>query len=157
MQANNPRFTGSAGSAVDFTRLSCPIPLLISRGESSFVHYIGRMQNTDPNTPCLVYISTGSGSEAEAIAAALIEERLAACCSVLSNVHSFYRWENALQNDEECLLLCKTMAGRFEDLQNRVLELHSYDVPEIIMTPIAGGSPEYLQWLGESVTRTQNG
>jgi periplasmic divalent cation tolerance protein len=157
MQANNPRFTCSAGFTADFNSRSFPIPLLIIRGESSFVHYIERMQNVDPNTPCLVYISTGSGSEAEAIAAALVEERLAACCSILSNVHSFYRWENALQNDEERLLLCKTVAGRFEELKNRVLELHSYDVPEIIMTPIAGGSPEYLKWLGESVTKTQNG
>jgi periplasmic divalent cation tolerance protein len=102
-------------------------------------------------TPCIVYITTGSQAEAELISRTLVAERLAACCSVQANVESWYRWEGAIQHDEECLLVCKTSRERFNAVRDRVLELHSYDVPEIIAVPVVEGSQAYLRWLAESV------
>jgi len=89
--------------------------------------------------------------EAETIAKALVEERLAACCSLIPGVRSFYKWEDTLQNDEECLILCKTLEEVFPILERRVKELHSYDVPELILTPVTMGLKDYLDWLGKSV------
>ena len=85
------------------------------------------------------------------LAGTLVGERLAACCSVLSNVDSWYWWEGRVQHEEECLIFCKTSQELFDAVRTRVLELHSYDVPEIIMIPVIQGSQEYLKWMERSI------
>jgi periplasmic divalent cation tolerance protein len=100
---------------------------------------------------CIIHITTGSIPEAETIAKTLVEERLAACCSVIPAVRSVYRWEGKTQHDEECLILCKTVEAVFPRIERRVRELHSYDLPELIMTPVTGGSEAYLAWVSASV------
>ena len=99
----------------------------------------------------LVYVTVGSRQEAERLAKALVEERLAACVNRVSGVRSTYVWKGKVETDEEELLIIKTRCARFEQLEKRVRELHSYDVPEVIAVPLVEGSAAYLQWMAEAL------
>ena len=99
----------------------------------------------------IVFVTCGSTGEAEAIARSVVEEHLAACVNVLPGVRSCYVWEEKLQFSDEVLLLIKTTGERYPALQERVRELHSYDVPEIVGVPIEVGFEKYLQWVEQSV------
>lgn len=85
------------------------------------------------------------------IARALVAEALAACVNRVPGVTSTYRWQGEVHEDTEVLLLIKTTAARFEDLRQRLLELHPYDVPELIALPIEQGHDAYLHWLRSNV------
>jgi periplasmic divalent cation tolerance protein len=98
-----------------------------------------------------VLTAAGSEQEAERISAALVERRLAACVQVLGPVASRYRWQGEIETAREWLCLAKTGAGRYEEIEAAIRELHSYDEPEIVATPIVAGSKGYLAWLGDSV------
>ncbi|WP_432785640.1 Divalent-cation tolerance protein CutA [Oligella sp. MSHR50489EDL] len=84
---------------------------------------------------------------AKRIAETLVQESLAACVNLSAPSLSIYSWENKLHCDEEFTLTVKTSAGRQSQCIARIRELHSYDVPEIIVLPIIGGSNAYLQWI----------
>jgi periplasmic divalent cation tolerance protein len=101
----------------------------------------------------VVLITTGSQEEANHIAEALVAEMLAACVNVVPGVTSVYRWEGKIQHDHEWLLIAKSRRDVLENLVLRVQALHSYDVPEIIALPLAGGSEAYLRWLDGEVHR----
>lgn len=101
--------------------------------------------------PHIVFITAGSAEEAERIARALVEERLAACANIVPGVTSVYRWEGQVQSDSEVLLVVKTADSRLSRIVERVKELHSYDVPEVVALPITGGSADYLAWLAAAV------
>jgi periplasmic divalent cation tolerance protein len=103
------------------------------------------------NEHCLVLVSASSEAEATTIANALVQEKLAACVSVLA-AKSTYHWQEELHCDPEWQLVIKTTRACFERLQARVIELHSYAVPEIIALPIVAGSAAYLSWLAASVS-----
>jgi len=99
----------------------------------------------------LVVLSSVAGAEdAERIAHAIVERGLAACVSVVPGVVSIYRWQGAVERAEERLLVMKTTADRFEALRGAVVELHTYELPEVIALPIQAGHPPYLAWLDES-------
>jgi periplasmic divalent cation tolerance protein len=101
----------------------------------------------------VVALSTvGSAEEADRLARALVERRLAACVNVVPGVVSHYRWQGELQRDEERLLVIKTRAERIEALREALRELHPYELPELVAFEISGGSPEYLKWLDEGVS-----
>jgi len=95
----------------------------------------------------IVLTTCGSEDEARKIARLLVEERLAACVQVMPGVRSVYRWKNAIQEDNELLLLIKSRRGLFEALLAAVKKLHSYDVPEIASIQIVDGSAGYLAWM----------
>ena len=97
----------------------------------------------------LAYITCSSPDEARIIAQTLIEERLAACVNILAGVISLYRWEGAIQMDDECLLLAKTSQELEDKLIERVRALHSYDCPAITTYEVQNGNPDYLKWLGD--------
>ncbi len=97
--------------------------------------------------PLVVLMTAGSQEEAERIAQALVAEMLAACVNVVPGVTSIYRWEGKVQRDQEWLLVAKSRRDALDRLIERVQALHSYDVPEIIALPLAGGSEPYLRWL----------
>ncbi len=101
----------------------------------------------------LVLTTVARAEDAERIAEALVEKRLAACVNVLPGVRSIYRWKGALERDEERLLVVKTRAERFEALREAILALHPYEVPEVVAVPIEAGSSAYLRWLDESVAQ----
>ena len=95
----------------------------------------------------VVLVTTPSPERAAEIARAVVEERLAACGSVVPGLRSIYRWEGKVQDDAEALLVLKTTRARFEALRDRVLALHPYDVPEVIALPVEAGSAPYLAWI----------
>jgi periplasmic divalent cation tolerance protein len=89
---------------------------------------------------------------ANAIALALVEEKLAACVNILPRVQSVYGWQGAVESASEIPLLIKTTAACYGALESRIGELHPYDIPEIIAVPITRGLPAYLNWLaGETL------
>ena len=89
-------------------------------------------------------------SDAEQFASQLVEEKLAACVSVLPAMRSIYRWKGAVERADERQLLLKTSAAQLIALEARVRALHPYDVPEFVVVPIADGSADYLSWLAEN-------
>ena len=103
--------------------------------------------------PLVVLMTAGSQEEAEKIAQALVGEMLAACVNVVPGVTSVYRWEGEVQSDQEWLLVAKSRRDVLDDLVQRVQALHSYDVPEILALPVAGGSEAYLRWVDDGVSR----
>lgn len=88
---------------------------------------------------------------AKNLAQALVERKLAACVNIISAIQSIYRWEEEIHMDNEVLLLIKTTKEAWESLEQTLLELHPYDVPEIIAMPITAGTKDYLSWVGENV------
>ncbi len=98
-----------------------------------------------------VLTTAGSEEEAEAISTGLVERRLAACVQVAGPISSRYRWQGEVETAKEWLCVAKTEASRYEALEAAIRELHSYDEPEIVATPIVAGSAGYLAWLGESL------
>lgn len=84
---------------------------------------------------------------AEQIAGTLVEEGLAACVTLLPGARSIYRWQGKLERAEECMLLIKARAGDYPALEQRLLELHPYQVPELLALPVLAGNPAYLAWL----------
>ena len=100
----------------------------------------------------VVFITAPGVEEAERIAAALVEERLAACVNVLPGCRSIYRWEGALQHDDEALMIVKSSRAAFAALEKRVVELHTYDVPEVIAVDLTDISAGYLAFLKDSLS-----
>ncbi|EOI2352598.1 TPA: divalent-cation tolerance protein CutA, partial [Klebsiella pneumoniae] len=84
---------------------------------------------------------------AERIATALVAERLAACVNLLPGLRSVYRWQRKVEAAAEVLLLVKTSAEAYPALQERLRQLHPYELPELLAVEAASGLPEYLQWL----------
>lgn len=105
-----------------------------------------------PDTVLLCYCSCPDAASAQTIAEALVRERLAACVNRLPGIHSIYRWQGAVTTDNEELLLIKTMAIRFEALRARLLELHPYELPELIAVPVERGHAAYLDWVRANAT-----
>ena len=101
----------------------------------------------------VVFVSCEGKEQAERIAAALVEERLAACVNVLPGISSCYVWEGKLRWSQEAMLVIKSTREAFGALEKRVLELHTYEVPEILGVPVELGSQKYLQWVGDSVQK----
>ena len=101
----------------------------------------------------VVFITAPDENEAADIAKALVEAKLAACVNIIKSIRSIYRWEGAIEDAQEVLMVAKTQRRHFSALPAKVRERHSYSVPEIIALPITEGSEDYLKWLNES-TRT---
>jgi periplasmic divalent cation tolerance protein len=95
----------------------------------------------------LVFTTLPSADKAAELAKVLIEERLAACANLLPAIRSIYRWQGKLQDENEVLVLLKTRAEHLERLKLRILELHPYEVPEILAVPVEAGYQPYLEWL----------
>jgi len=99
-------------------------------------------------TDKIVVLNTcDSSEEAERIARTLIDQHLAACVTVLSPGRSFYRWNGAVTDSSEWLLLIKTSRALFERLRAALESAHSYELPELLALPVIEGSPGYLSWL----------
>jgi periplasmic divalent cation tolerance protein len=100
----------------------------------------------------IVLTTAGSEEEAAKIAHELVERRLAACVNIVPKVTSIYRWQGKVEKAAEWLLIVKTTAGAFAEMRRTIAEIHSYEVPECICLVIEDGAPNYLQWIGESVS-----
>ena len=95
----------------------------------------------------LVLVTTADAEQAARIARTLVEEKLAACGNVLSGLRSIFSWQGKIEDTSEALLLLKTRTELFEELKKRVLELHSYEVPEVVALKISAGHQPYLDWI----------
>jgi len=102
-----------------------------------------------PESYCVILTTAGSQDEADRLAELLVSRRLAACVQV-AGVSSFYMWKGALHSEPEHLLLIKTAARRYAEVEAAILENHSYDLPEIVQLAVARGLPGYLGWIEEN-------
>ena len=98
-----------------------------------------------------VLTSVGSEEDAERISTALVERRLAACVQTVGPIASRYRWQGKVETAREWQCLVKTEADRYPQVEAAIRELHPYDEPEIIASPIVAGSSGYLAWISESL------
>ena len=92
-------------------------------------------------------MTAASREEANQIAELLVSAQLAACVQILPEIESVYRWQGEVKREKEILLLAKTVASRFDELESRVRAMHSYETPEIIAVPVTDSSAPYLGWL----------
>lgn len=95
----------------------------------------------------VVMMTAASHDEASRIAEMLVGARLAACVQILPEIESVYRWQGEVKREKEILLLAKTVASRFAELESKVRALHSYETPEIIAVPVTESSAPYVAWL----------
>jgi periplasmic divalent cation tolerance protein len=98
-----------------------------------------------------VVTTTATHDEAEIIARALVDERLAACTQIVGPVTSIYRWEGKIETSQEWQCWAKSRRELFEQIEAAIRRLHPYQVPEILALPIEAGSEKYLQWLDGEV------
>jgi periplasmic divalent cation tolerance protein len=105
----------------------------------------------EPPDPIVVLTTCPDDAAAARIARGLVESGLAACVSRVGPVHSTYRWQGAIQDEPEVLLVIKTLSTRYPELEMRLKSLHPYEVPEIIALPVTVGSADYLAWLRGAV------
>ena len=104
------------------------------------------------STPALlITTAVDSQATAEAIAGALVGDRLAACVHVAAPMTSTYRWQGAVETAREWVVQAKTTPARLDAVMARIREMHPYEVPEILAVPVLAGDPAYLAWLAESV------
>lgn len=100
-----------------------------------------------PDGHVIVTTTTDSEQGARELAALVIEARAGACAQVVGPVTSVFNWADAVQTEREWRVEIKTAADRVGALTELIRANHTYDVPEVIATPITGGSAEYLEWL----------
>jgi periplasmic divalent cation tolerance protein len=99
----------------------------------------------------IVLTTAANQEEARRLGRALVEERLAACATLIPGVESIYRWKGEVESSGETVLLLKTGADELAALEARLHELHSYETPEFLVLEVAAGSQGYLRWLMESL------
>ena len=101
-------------------------------------------------TDLVLVLTTAPDAEAETLARTLVEERLAACANVHAPMTSIYRWKGEIEREGERQIVVKTTRERLAALQKRLGELHSYDVPELIVVAVADVSEGYADWVRQS-------
>lgn len=94
-----------------------------------------------------LHVACGSHDEALKIARALVEAKLAACANIIPEIRSIYRWNGEVQDDSEALLLIKAKRENYAAIEQSILKLHSYELPEITSFEIASALPAYLAWI----------
>jgi periplasmic divalent cation tolerance protein len=103
------------------------------------------------STARIVMTTVASAEDAARLGRTLVEERLAACATVLPSAHSIYCWQGKIESSDETLLLLKTTTDQLPALESRLQELHSYETPEFLVIEVEAGSESYLKWLGENL------
>jgi periplasmic divalent cation tolerance protein len=98
----------------------------------------------------MVIIATSNQEEAEKIGKTLVEEKLAASANIIPSIKSFFFWKGEFHNISESIILLNTRSVLFAEIQKRVRELHSYELPEVIAIPILVGSSDFLAWIKEN-------
>lgn len=99
----------------------------------------------------VVYCTVPNVATGKRIAKAVVEEGLCACVNLLPGINSFFIYEGEMYEEAEELLLIKTDSVRYRALEERILDMHPYSVPEIIATEVVDGSEAYMKWLGDAL------
>ena len=105
-----------------------------------------------PTTALLVLTTLGSVTDARSLVRSLVEDRLVACGTLVPGASSIYRWEGALREEDEVVVLLKTDASKWNALSAAVKERHPYQVPELLALPVERGLEAYLSWMTSEVT-----
>jgi periplasmic divalent cation tolerance protein len=108
--------------------------------------------NAEDKDILIVLVTAPNATEAAVICHESVKSRLAACATSIGSVRSTYWWEGKLAEDDEVLLMLKTTAAKFGDLQEMIRKLHSYKVPEIIAVPVVRGFTQYIEWVQKEVS-----
>ena len=103
-----------------------------------------------------VITTVDSEEDAQNIAGAVVGERLAACVQIIGPISSVYHWNDTIENAEEWMLVIKSRSDLFSELSGLIQQLHPYDVPEILATPIVAGGASYLEWMAGQLKRSAN-
>lgn len=98
-----------------------------------------------------IFCTVPDQATAEKISLNLVSSHLAACCNIVSGVESVYYWEGKVCRDGELLLIIKSTQDKFEKIKEKIIELHPYEVPEVIALPIINGNESYLKWIEDLV------
>ncbi len=98
-----------------------------------------------------IYITAGSIDEARAIGRELVGLKLAACVNIIDHMESVYKWEGEIQNDQEVIIIAKTIESRVPELIEKVKTLHSYECPCIVSLPVSTGNKPFLDWIEAEV------
>jgi periplasmic divalent cation tolerance protein len=105
----------------------------------------------------VILITTGTDEEAQEVAKALLNNRLAACLNIAPKINSLFWWNDTLDSAQESLLIVKSKASLVSEIVRLVKEIHRYETPEIIALPIVDGNPDYLDWIGKEVKQDTGG
>ncbi len=95
----------------------------------------------------LLYITVPNREEAISLSRELLGEKLIACANIVDHALSLYWWQGEIEQHSEVLIVAKTLASHVERVTERVKKLHSYSCPCVVALPIAGGNPDYIEWL----------
>jgi periplasmic divalent cation tolerance protein len=110
---------------------------------------------TEPSPNARIVLTTAANpEEASQLARTLVEERLAACATLVPSVQSIYNWQGQIEYSTETLLLLKTVLDQVPALEARLFELHTYQIPEFLVISVESGSRSYLGWLDATLLRT---
>ncbi|MDX1381600.1 MAG: divalent-cation tolerance protein CutA [Xanthomonadales bacterium] len=102
----------------------------------------------------VVLCTCPDGATARRLAAGLVEARLAACVNILPEIRSIYRWQGETCDEAEVLMIVKTTAHAYPELERWLQAQHPYDVPEVLALPVAAGSGDYLEWVARETAST---
>lgn len=100
-----------------------------------------------------VITTTEEKKDAERIASSLVEKRLAGCVQIIGPIMSTYHWKGNIETSKEWLCLIKSRKDLYVELEKAIKEMHPYETPEIIATPVVGGSKDYLKWLSDELKK----
>jgi len=103
----------------------------------------------------MIYITTKNKEEARTIGQELVKNRLAACVNIIETMSSIYWWQGQIQDDQEAILIAKTTEEKAPALIDKVISLHSYEVPCVLALPILSGNQEFLSWIEKETQSTQ--
>jgi periplasmic divalent cation tolerance protein len=98
----------------------------------------------------VIFTTCGSAKEAEKIADLLLRKKLAACANIIPRIESKFWWQGRIDCAKEALIIIKAPARNLRRIEKEIKRLHSYELPEMIALPVAGGSKEYLEWIDKS-------
>lgn len=105
--------------------------------------------------PILIFITCANNKEAKLISRKLVKNRLAACVNIVDKIESVFRWQGKIDRAKEALLIIKSEKAKLRAIIKLVRAMHSYQVPEIIAIPIAGGYKPYLRWINDSIRQSR--
>jgi len=115
----------------------------------------GISNDSSVNEQSVIAFSTFPDLEAaRKISRELVDSALVACANIIPAVESIYYWKEKVETSAESLAIFKLTAARYSEFESRLRELHPYDVPEVVRLDVAGGSADYLRWIGESCSRS---
>ncbi|SPP65036.1 divalent-cation tolerance protein CutA [Nitrospira lenta] len=103
------------------------------------------------NKIIIIFVTVHDQKEGRRISKEILTSRLAACVNIIPGIQSMYQWKGKIVQEKEAMLVLKTTRSRYRKLEQKIKQLHSYEVPEVIAIPLICGSPQYIEWVAKEV------